>query len=70
METLAMAYLADMTMKSRRWDEHFDPKPPGWLRRMLRRCMAAFAASRKVERTEETAQTKCTAQPVCCAVQC
>jgi hypothetical protein len=48
METLAMAYLADMTMKSRRWDEHFDPKPPGWLRRMLRRCMAAFAASRKV----------------------
>ncbi|MGF6172701.1 hypothetical protein [Ensifer sp. 4252] len=70
METLAMAYLADMAMKSRGWDEHFDPKPPGLVRRMFRRCIAVFATRRRVEPVEAPPKTKCTAQPVRCAVQC
>lgn len=70
METLAAAYMADLILKNRRWDAHFDPKPPGLLRRMFGRCMAAFAARKTVESVEPAAQTKCTAQPLDCAVQC
>ncbi|NRP17831.1 hypothetical protein LPJGGPFB_01057 [Ensifer adhaerens] len=70
METLAAAYMADLILKSRRWDEHFDPKPPSLLRRMFCRCIAALAARRRIESVEQAAQTKCTAQPVGCAVQC
>ncbi|MNV84995.1 hypothetical protein D3C71_1789130 [compost metagenome] len=70
METLAAAYLADLAMKNRRWDEHFDPKPPGLLRRMFRRCMAALAARRTVDTVEQPSQTRCAAQPVGRAAQC
>ncbi len=70
METLAAAYMADLIMKSRRWDEHFDPKPPGLWRRTFRRFAAALAARRSVEPAEPSGQTKCTAQPLGCAVQC
>lgn len=70
METLAAAYMADLILKTRRWDAHFDPKPPGLLKRVFRRSMAALAGRRKVESVEPTAQTKCTAQQMGCAVQC
>lgn len=70
METLAAAYMADLILKTRRWDEHFDPKPPGLLKRMFRHCMAALAGRRRIESVEPPAQTKCTAQPMDCAVQC
>lgn len=70
METLAAAYMADLILKSRRWDEHFDPKPPSLLRRMFRRCTAALAARRRIESIEQVAQTQCTAQPMGCAVHC
>lgn len=70
METLAAAYMADLMMKNRRWDEHFDPRPPGLSRRIFRRCMAALAARRNVESAEQAVQTKCTAQAVGCAVHC
>ncbi|MBD9486216.1 hypothetical protein [Ensifer sp. ENS11] len=70
MEILAMAYLADMTMKSRRWDEHFDPKPPGLVRRMFRRCIAAFAAHQEIQAGKNSLQATCAAQPVGRAAQC
>ncbi|WP_457582329.1 hypothetical protein [Ensifer canadensis] len=70
METLAMAYLAYMTLKSRRWDEHFDPKPPGLLRRTFRRCVAMLVARGRVRTVEQASQTKCAAQPVGRAAQC
>ncbi|OCP16877.1 MULTISPECIES: hypothetical protein [unclassified Ensifer] len=70
MDMMAMAYMADMAMKSRRWDEHFDPKPPGLLRRTFRRCIAALAARRKLKTVEQPAQTRCAAQPVDRAALC
>ena len=70
METLAAAYMADLILKNRRWDEHFEPKPPSLLQRIFRRCTAALAARRRIESAEQATQTHCTAQPLGCAVQC
>lgn len=70
METLAAAYMADLILKSRRWDEHFDPKPPSLLRRMFHRCVPVLAARKRVESSKQCQQTKCTAQPLGRAVHC
>lgn len=53
MDMMAMAYMAHITMKSCGWDKHFDPKPPGLLRRTFRRCIATLAARRKLKTVEQ-----------------
>ncbi|MEI2297949.1 hypothetical protein [Ensifer sp. MJa1] len=64
MEMMAMVYIADMALKHRRWDEDFDPKPPGLLRRMFA-ALAAGIANRRAR-----ADKKSTAGHCGHAVQC
>ncbi|HEV7304782.1 hypothetical protein [Ensifer sp.] len=67
-----MVFIIDLTMKNRRWDEDFDPKPPGLLRRMLGALAArigAWRASRQRAESEH-ADEKSTAKPCGHAVQC
>jgi len=67
MEMMAMVYIADMALKNRRWDEDFDPKPPGLLRRMFD-ALAAKIGERRRRRLG--AEKKSTAEPCGHAVQC
>ncbi|HEV7317645.1 MAG TPA: hypothetical protein VGO04_03420 [Ensifer sp.] len=66
MDTMAMVFIVDLALKNRRWDEDFDPKPPGLLKRILCAVTATIAASRA---RRPTADEKCTAQPCGHAVQ-
>ncbi|CAN7568444.1 hypothetical protein IB277_00765 [Ensifer sp. ENS07] len=67
MEMMAMVYIADMALKTRRWDEDFDPKPPGLLRRAFTTLAAAVTKRRK---SSLYADKKSTAKPCGHAVQC
>ncbi|WP_173515645.1 hypothetical protein [Ensifer sesbaniae] len=62
-----MVYIADMALKNRRWDEDFDPKPPGLLRRMFD-ALAAKIAERRRRRLGP--EKKSTAELCGHAVQC
>ena len=67
MEMMAMVYIADMALKTRRWDEDFDPKPPGYLRRLFN-ALSVRIAQRRMRRLD--AEEKSTAEPCGHAVQC
>ncbi len=67
MEMMAMVYIADMALKNRRWDEDFDPKPPGYFRRLFN-ALTARIAERRMRRVG--AEKKSTAEPCGHAVQC
>lgn len=66
MEMMAMVYMADLALKNRRWDEGFEPKPPGFLRRALGALITKISESRAARRR---AGKKSTAEPCGHAVQ-
>lgn len=74
MEMMAMVYIADMALKNRRWDEDFDPKPPGYLRRLFnalsvriaQRRMRRLGAEKRAPRSP--AATRCNVSPCPCYV--
>ncbi|OCP08692.1 MULTISPECIES: hypothetical protein [unclassified Ensifer] len=61
-----MVFIVDLALKNRRWDEDFDPKPPGRIRRILN-ALANRLADRR--RAQIGSEKKCTAEPCGHAVQ-
>lgn len=49
MDMLAMAYLFDLASKNRRWDEHFEPRPPSRATLLARRLLAFAGKKRSAE---------------------
>ncbi|MGT2442020.1 hypothetical protein ACU4I5_04715 [Ensifer adhaerens] len=74
MEMMAMVYIADMALKTRRWDEDFDPKPPGLLRRAFTTLAAAVTKRRKSslyadkKAPRSPAATRCNVSPCPCYI--
>lgn len=67
MDMMAMVFVVDLALKNRRWDEDFDPKPPGFLRRSFS-ALSSLGAAWRMKRAG--VDKRSTAEPCGHAVQC